>query len=399
MKKIYYILALTSVASLFLSCSKSDPEVKEDIPLSSIELPAQTKGLVSGGNLFGYKLLKEVVEQEDESFMISPLSLIYAVGIAAELPDRYRDDTPSALIGQILGNEGASRDDLRSYCSVLSKKLPVLSNLVDLCMANILVYDSDAGSIDSSTKDAVLKNYDASIENVSFGKRKKVVELVNNWSSKKTNGMVKNVLSEFDVRVENNPIYANASYFKGEWKYPFEKGKTKKHPFTKEDGEIITVDMMSLEPDLSDYIKHCWAHQEFEAVQLPYGNRAFNMTIYLPMEGYTVADVAAILARGSSIKWSNIPPRSIEMPRFSLKESKVNLTGPLSKICPGSIPMYKQISSIRVDESGTEAAVVTIPDMLIAPSIPQPFKADHPFIFTITEQSTGVVLYAGVYRG
>ena len=65
------------------SCSKSEPD-GEDIPFSPIELTGQTRSIVSGGNSFGYRLLKEAVQQEDNSFMISPFSLTFALALTAD---------------------------------------------------------------------------------------------------------------------------------------------------------------------------------------------------------------------------------------------------------------------------------------------------------------------------
>ena len=60
----------------------------------------------------------------------------------------------------------------------------------------------------------------------------------------------------------------------------------------------------------------------------------------------------------------------------------------------------KQVAKIDVNEEGTEAAAVTIlgyettamPDQAI-------FHANRPFLYTISEQSTGVILFMGQYTG
>ena len=57
--------------------------------------------------------------------------------------------------------------------------------------------------------------------------------------------------------------------------------------------------------------------------------------------------------------------------------------------------------SIKVDEEGTEAAAVSFAGMYTAAAPGQHivFHADKPFLYLITESSTGVVLFAGKFTG
>ena len=61
-----------------------------------------------------------------------------------------------------------------------------------------------------------------------------------------------------------------------------------------------------------------------------------------------------------------------------------------------------QDAIVKVDEEGTEAAVVSKAHMgkaMDAGFPPAVFHADHPFLYFIVEKSTGVVLFAGRYAG
>ena len=68
-----------------------------------------------------------------------------------------------------------------------------------------------------------------------------------------------------------------------------------------------------------------------------------------------------------------------------------------------AISQVTQKAYIRVDESGTEAAAVTIIGMLgaglVTPPPPVTFTADHSFLYTISETTSGVILFIGVYDG
>ena len=59
-----------------------------------------------------------------------------------------------------------------------------------------------------------------------------------------------------------------------------------------------------------------------------------------------------------------------------------------------------QCARIRVDEKGTEAGAVTVIDC--SDSMPinrKVFIADHPFVYLLTEEQTGTILFVGTYHG
>jgi serpin B len=53
-----------------------------------------------------------------------------------------------------------------------------------------------------------------------------------------------------------------------------------------------------------------------------------------------------------------------------------------------------QKTYIRVDEEGTEAAVVT-GGVMAESAGPPPFRVDRPFAFTVSDRETGAVLFLG----
>ena len=66
------------------------------------------------------------------------------------------------------------------------------------------------------------------------------------------------------------------------------------------------------------------------------------------------------------------------------------------------LSFVKQDAMIKVDEEGSEAAVVSSAGMYATsagPGMFVEFHADRPFLYLITESSTGAVLFAGRYGG
>ena len=66
------------------------------------------------------------------------------------------------------------------------------------------------------------------------------------------------------------------------------------------------------------------------------------------------------------------------------------------------LSFVRQDAAIKVDEEGSEAAAVSSAGVFVtSPGVNPPafFHADHPFLYLITESSTGAVLFAGRYSG
>ena len=72
-----------------------------------------------------------------------------------------------------------------------------------------------------------------------------------------------------------------------------------------------------------------------------------------------------------------------------------------------NVPVYigkmLQSTRIKVDEEGSEAAAVTVIDVAVTAVEPEPrlvpFYATRPFLYVISEQSTGAVFFIGQYAG
>ena len=162
-------------------------------------------------------------------------------------------------------------------------------------------------------------------------------------------------------------------------------------------------------------------NDDFRVVNLPYGNGAFSMLVILPQTGKTLADVSSAL---KSSDWTEFRQSMVRcdvnlwLPKFETKYS-IKLNDILSDMgMPSSfspidadfkamsdmalcLSFVKQDAVIKVDEEGTEAAAVSVAgmDAAAAPGEHIVFHADHPFLYLITESSTGAILFAGKYSG
>ena len=153
-------------------------------------------------------------------------------------------------------------------------------------------------------------------------------------------------------------------------------------------------------------------------LDMPYGNKAFNMTVILPNEGKTTADVLNNLTAESwNNRISSLKTREVEVfyPRFK-QECKFELKDALQNMGMKQaftdfadfsnmtdqrvkISFVKHDTYVEVTEEGTEAAAVTVVGIeftsIQEPPVTPVFRVNKPFVFVIREKSTGVILFIG----
>ncbi|VFQ65692.1 unnamed protein product [Cuscuta campestris] len=266
--------------------------------------------------------------------------------------------------------------------------------------------------------------YKAACESVDFHRKaNEVAKEVNLWVEKETGGLIKDILPACAVDSRTDFILANALYFKGEWVEKFDASKTKGGAFHLLNGSSIQA------PFMCSKKKQCVdAFDGFKVLKLPYEQgedkrRCFSMYIFLPdaKDGlpslmHEVSSDSGLLERCLP---SNNPVRvgKFRIPKFKLSFGlevsdvlkELGVVSPfaggggegLTEIVDGRTKLYvSQIfhkSFIEVNEDGTEAAAATAAIATRGASREEAldFVADHPFLFFIREDSTGLILFIG----
>ncbi|MBQ6299946.1 MAG: serpin family protein [Bacteroidales bacterium] len=405
MKK-FFLLALMISFPFFGSCHAQNNDRKR------IDLDETQLAYAEAGNDFAFRFLKQIDSCESGDWFVSPVSLQYLLGLVLDGADGETADE----ICRTLGYPAGQSEAVDAYCRKMLTELPNLDKLTQLKLANAIFFNNKM-EIKVPYKKRVEKFYDAAVESLDFYQKQKSLKVINGWCSKQTNGLIPSVLE--DVSPDMFAYLLNALYFKGTWMYPFNKKYTRERTFTLESGEKKEIKMMEKER------KFGYGEDEIcQRVTLPYGNGSYSMIVLLPKKGYTVADV---IASYNGENWNEIrtrmgyrSPVNVWLPPF---ESKYHIKlndilcdmgmprsfGPKADFKPMSndalwLSFVQQDAVIKVDEEGTEAAAVSSAGMLGATAVAEPprvidFHCDHPFLYLITENSTGTILFAGKFTG
>lgn len=418
------------------SCSKSDSEdiVNEEVtdnePLSNennefkpIDLTRAEQELVTANNDFAFNLFRKAgprmtngaagpcFTEPNKSTILSPISITYALGM---LNNGAAGET-QAQINKVLGFGETGADGINAFCKKMLTEAPKLDKLTKVMIANT-IYMNQGYQLKPDFVTKAKDYYDAEPETRNFADGK-TMDVINQWASDHTEKMIDKVLDndEFDPTAVSYLL--NAIYFKGAWAEKFDKANTKDEAFTNENNQEVQVPMMHQEHEFN-YTED----EDCQVLCLPYGNNAYRMTILLPKEGRTVYSLAQKLTTQTwqRYQWMGTAIVDVKLPRF---ESKTNVDlksvmmalgmpnafsdylAEFPHFCnvPTYIGLMKQVARIKLSEEGTEAAAVTVIGMYEKAMPQEPkhvnFHATHPFIYIISEQSTGAIFFIGQYMG
>ena len=403
-----------AVALLMTACSMNDgvEEKPEPVicPPVGLELTRGEQELVNYSNDFAFNLFREVV-LEDKSLMLSPISITYALGM---LNNGAAGETQQQ-INKVLGFTDAG--EVNSFCQKMLYAAPNLDPQTKVMIANT-IYMNQPYELKPAFVQTANDYYQAQPETRDFHDGK-TMDVINRWASDHTERMIEKVLDEQSFSPDAVSYLLNAIYFKGEWSQKFDKGNTKEELFD----NSVKVPMM--------HVEHQFLYAEkddYQALNLPYGNEAFSMTILLPKEGKTIGDVVQSLSaeNWSRMWYTGVPYEGaivdVKLPRFET-QTELNLNKLMSRLgmplafdsenaefpnfcnVPTYIGLMKQVARIKLNEEGTEAAAVTVIGMELTSAGPTSgpihvnFHATRPFLYVISEKTTGAIFFIGKYLG
>ena len=366
-----------------------------------ISLTEEEQQLVASNNDFAFRLFNEA--RGEESSIMSPLSITYALGMM----NNGAAGQTQQEINEVLGFGKAGADGINNFCRKMLTEAPTLDKETKAEIANTIYVNSGTGyELQPDFVEKANTYYDATPTALDFYDDA-TIGIINQWADEHTHGMIPAIVDEATFNRQSPSCLLNAIYFKGVWANKFDKANTTDEAFN----GGAKVPMMHQKEALN-YTEN----NLYQAVRLYYGNQAYLMTIFLPREGKTIADVlAAINGQNWQFRSYDSYIVDLKMPRFKT-DAELNLV-PVMKALglstaftdaaefpylgnrPFAIGDMFQKAVISLDEAGTEAAAITMASG--ATSVPREvnFHANRPFFYIISELSTGAIFFIGQYMG
>uniref|UniRef100_A0A803MRI3 Serpin domain-containing protein n=1 Tax=Chenopodium quinoa TaxID=63459 RepID=A0A803MRI3_CHEQI len=344
------------------------------------------------------------IEATNTNLVLSPLSLHVVLSLIAA------------------GSSGSTRDQVLSYLK--SKSSDDLNKLSSELVSLVFADGSAAGGPKLSFANGVWVDQTLPLKPTFKQIVDDAVEVasdVNSWAEKQTSGLIKELLPPGSVDNTTRLIFANSVYFKGAWNEKFDVSKTKEDDFHLLSGSSVKVPFMT-----SKKKQLIRAFDGFKVLSLPYkqgeDKRQFSMYIFLPDVKDGLSALMQKVSSQSGFLNEHLPFEKVEVGDFRLPRFKISFGFEASKVLKGlgvelpftgggltemvDSPVAKNLyvssifqkSFIEVNEEGTEAAaasaaVIAFRSLRIPSKLD--FVADHPFMFLIREDMTGVVLFSG----
>ena len=366
------------------------------------------QSIVDRGNQFALNLFR--TQAGMDSKVVSPLSVSFLMAMLANGAD---STTKDEILSTVAGDKSLSVAELNDTYAAFLRMAAYGDKLTTINIANYIALNKGF-KLKSTYAGTVGSKYAANVENLDFASPK-ALKHINQWCSDKTCRMIPSIIDRLNP--SDVAVLLNAIYFNGSWTHQFPKKNTRLENFQGYTRDIKKVDMMHQER------KFFYAdNSRFAAVELPYGNGQYSMTVLLPNEGVSINDMMKQLTAGEFAKLQQQMSECIvdlKLPRFSTT-TNVSLNAPLSAL--GAKTMFTssadfsgmadagvfvsamlQKAKIEVSEEGTKAAAVTAGVIALTALHEQPrhvkFHAKRPFVYTINEKNSNAILFIGQFTG
>ncbi|KAL6181115.1 hypothetical protein ACLB2K_047771 [Fragaria x ananassa] len=283
------------------------------------------------------------------------------------------------------GSNGPTQDQLLTFLK--SKSTQELNDLASTLVPLFFVKGSPNGGlglsftngvwidqslpVKPSFKRVVDTAYKAALKRVDFEhKPDEVRSEVNSWAEKETNGRIKSILAPGSVNSQTKLLLANALYFKGDWQHKFDASGTKEYDFHLLNGRSVKTPSMTRD-GLPALVERCSSESGFLDDHLR--QKTVKVGAYLmPKFKFSSKFEASELLKTVGLKLPFVPGGLTEMVDSPIHVSHI-----------------QHESFIDVNEDGTEAAAVTVSNLVgstLDNEKPIDFVADHPFFLSEKKQ-------------
>ncbi len=366
-------------------------------------------------NNFSFDLIREINKADTGNIFISPVSMMYAFGL---LYPGSGGETTQALRDVFYLNDFSDGNELYQLYKDFGTYLTTLDEGVDLSLAHAFWYKT--GFHPTSTYLNVLDTYfNTEVSDMDFTDGVNAAEVINQWAADHTNNKIKNIVDPSMFSEQTAAVLANATYFLGKWINGFKKSDTKSKTFYTQTDESTSIecDMMrggtTDDPFSMDY----YSDNDIQIISIPFKNNSrYEMTCIMPKQQSCDELLLAINDERWNT-WMNLTRTTeiiLEMPKFegsykylmndplkALGLTNLFYSPDLSGMFNESYNLYVdkvlQDTYISVDESGAEAAAVTV--IIVNWESVEPMtievKLDHPFIYAIQDTETHAIIFIG----
>ena len=368
---------------------------------TTTDLNEPAKNIVDANNQFMLDYYTVTNTKGDNSFF-SPWSMLSAFSLLYEGARGQTADEISSVF--YLPKDDSQR---RDSFTVMQNNLNVNGSGYELRNANALWVQQGFG-VKEDYINTAKQFYDSKVSEVNFPADEQIID---SWVEQKTNDKIQDL-----VKGKTNEltklVITNAVYFKGTWQTQFEPDQTSESEFRVNEDKSVSTPLMYMQS------KFPYAEtSDLQIISIPYNGDKLSMLVLLPKDNLESLDKSLTLENLQN--WKNnlqVQETKLFMPKFKIEttyelpkimqslgmklafdENKSDLSGIANTPPRLFVTDAVHKAFVDVNEEGTEAAAatgITVGVTSMGPEMPV-FRADHPFVFLIQDNETGLILFMG----
>ena len=399
------VLALVLLLSL-PGCGVRAQELTADFEPQVMDT---TTDLTAGGEAvtdFALSLLREE-RSGSVSVLLSPVSILNALGMVA-------NGASGTTLKQIETATGMSLHQLNDFLYTYRMSLPADSKTCKVALANS-AWLRDTFRVEDAFLRSCVNYYSAEVYRSAFDGG--LVTDLNRWVSKKTNGMISDLL-EKEPGAQTMLYLVNAACFDAKWETPYTKENVRTDGiFTAASGKRQTADYLDSHETI--YL----SGNNVSGFLKPYDGGKYAFVALVPDEGVTLADYLQNLTGEhlyQMITDHHYADVQASIPKFTAR-SELELEEPLRAAgisdlfdvsaadlrglgsAPNGNTLYVNSvlhkTYLELDENGTKAAAATSLDVTAGAAPPsedvKTVTLDRPFLYMVVDTHACVPLFMG----
>lgn len=405
-KRKIYGIATVSILSVIIVAVITGDTSNDSIIKNNTILP---NDITDANNQFALDFYS-YAKEDGKNIFFSPISIMTAFAIAYEGANGSTADEIRKVF-RFTADEQERKKEFQSILNEFGNSgMLGLDSEYTLHMANAL-WVADHFEPKKEYIDTAKTYYDSRVDKVDFV-TDSGANTINDWVKFQTQNKIEKLIKPEDTDEMTALVITNAIYFKGDWVRQFNPSFTQQANFHINEKKTVKVEMMDLDKPMLNYAEN----DLLQMIQLPYKGDKVSMLVLLPKEMDGLDALEKEMTVENISLWRNSMEEKMSgvyLPKFTTEteydlekilfpmgiriafdSNAADFSG-ISENDPIFIDSAIHKAFVNVDEKGTEAAAATGINARLQSGPPNTFRADHPFVFIIQDDSSENILFIG----
>lgn len=201
------------------------------------------------------------------------------------------------------------------------------------------IYVQQGYTLKKNFQEEAVQNFGSGIDTLNFANKIESARQINQLVEEKTNQKIKDLIKSDMLDADSRVVIVNAVYFKGDWKFKFNKEFTTKKEFFLNEMQTISTDFMHIDGNFN------FGHLDdldATALEMAYNNSNYSMVFLLPNKRNGIYSLESKLQGYDFTKFFDEMHKhrlEVDIPKFKV-EFETKLNDVLKNVCIYTIHFF-----------------------------------------------------------